>query len=625
VSAGTGWLRLSLLALATLVLSTAACQTAPAPEAREAARPAAEPARLMADVVWLAHPEREGRRAGQPGEWAAGTWLAGRLADLGLEPAGEQGWFQSFEVPLPPRDRGDSRVRFTTRLGEGKLSAFGSEPGEAVPLFCSGSGSAEGALVFAGYGLVESELELDDYAGLDVAGRVVLIVRGLPQDRDGVELEAGGAAGLFHKVMSARRRGAAAVLVAPHPRDAEQALPPFDSGATALAALPALVVPVGFAERLLPDYRERVARLDRALTAGVAGRAEAAELLGDDGRDTVVQVHADVERGRAPARNVLGRVRGDGTSAHTIVIGAHYDHLGLGETGSLAPGDVGRIHPGADDNASGVAVALEAARLLAAGPAPAGDVLIALWSGEELGLLGSKHWLRAPTVPLERVAANLNLDMVGRGDDGRFQALGAGSAAEFAPWLADLGPAHALELTPEPSGRALGGSDHQGFLERGIPALHFFSGLHGDYHRPRDTADLFEADGAARLSALLVDLVGRVQRTEALAFVPVPEPPAGERMRGGTWRVLFGAVPGDYADPDPGLLIGGTTAGSPAERAGLLAGDRILWVGDVEILAIADFVHALSVHKPGETVTVRFERDGEDQEVLLTFALREAR
>ncbi len=588
-------------------------------------RPEASPGRLMADVLWLADPAREGRRAGLRGEWISGEWIARRMSELGLEPAGEEGWFQSFDVPLPARDRGDSRVAWThTADGESPAAAQGG-PDAVVPLFCSSAGAAAGPLVFAGYGLVESDLGYDDFAGLDVEGRVVLLVRGAPRTEAGTERDVGVAAGLFHKVMSARRRGASAVLVAAHPKDAEAPLAPFDSGSTALAALPALSVSVALAEGMLPDYRERVARIDRALAGPPAAAGEVAELIGAVDGVSRVEVFADVERGRAPARNVLGLVRGTVPEARIAVIGAHYDHLGFGETGSLEPASIGQVHPGADDNASGVAVALEAARLLASGPRPAGDVLIALWSGEELGLLGSKHWMRQPTVPLERVAAKYNLDMVGRADDGRLQALGAGSAAEFQSWLAEHGPRRGLAVAAEPSGRALGGSDHQSFLERGIPALHLFSGLHGDYHRPSDTADRFEAAGAAKVTELLVDLVERTFGPEPLAFVPVAEPPAGDRMRGGSWRVLFGAVPGDYTDPDPGLLISGTTAGSPAERSGLLAGDRILWVGDVEILAIADFMYALSVHKPGETVTVRFERDGEEQEVLLTFALREAR
>ena len=303
-----------------------------------------------------------------------------------------------------------------------------------------------------------------------------------------------------------------------------------------------------------------------------------------------------------------------------MVVGAHYDHLGHGGTGSLAPGQLGEIHNGADDNASGTAVVMELARLFVSNPPERGQILFALWSGEELGLLGSEHWARNPTVPLDEVRTNVNLDMVGRAGEGVLQVLGAGTAAEFESWLAEAGPAAELELRVSLSGQGLGGSDHQTFLKRSIPALHLFSGVHTDYHKPSDDIEGFEAEGARRVTVLSRELLRRSLAAESLAYVEpqVDESPGAAR---GGFNVWFGSVP-DYVGVDYGVLLSGTSAGSPAERAGLFGGDILIGMGDVELATIYDFVYALQKYKPGDVVPVRYLREEEEHEVLVTLASR---
>jgi hypothetical protein len=319
---------------------------------------------------------------------------------------------------------------------------------------------------------------------------------------------------------------------------------------------------------------------------------------------------------------VLGLLRGERREP-AVIVGAHYDHLGRGGEGSLAPDEQGQIHNGADDNASGTAAVLEMARLLAAGTEPAGDVLFALWSGEELGLLGSEHWARAPTLALEGVAANLNLDMVGRAGDGQLTVLGAGTAAPIEAWLAEAAAATDLELAINRSGQGIGGSDHQTFLRREIPAVHLFSGIHSDYHRPSDDVAGFEAEGAARVAEFGARVVLSLQSAPLEFVAVVPEEGEAERVRGG-FEVWFGTVP-DYAFEGPGLLLAGTSPGSPAEKAGFLEGDVIRSVGEVEVETIYDFMHALQIYKPGDVVLTRYERDGAPAEVRVTLATRGAR
>ncbi|TDJ69905.1 MAG: M28 family peptidase [Planctomycetota bacterium] len=586
-------------------------------------------ARLAADVAWLADDAREGRRAGTPGESAAADWLAVRLRSLGLEPAGEGGFFQSFEVPLPARDAGGSWLE---AAGVERCSG----PSRVVPLTASERGAAEGRLLFRGYGIVNEERGWDDYgAGADIEGAVVLVVRGAPKrETPAPDSEAGegdenppeggatvvpgdgwgASATLFHKIMTAKRLGARAVLVAQPPDAAATPgpLPGFGTGSELRGPIPALAISAAVAGLLVRDYADAataLARVDYTTTSGAGRRFGVVES---------VRIFADVEREHGEARNVLARLPGRG--GPTIVVGAHFDHLGRGGTGSLARGADGEIHNGADDNASGTAVVLEVARRLAEGEAPQGDVLFALWSGEELGLLGSEHWVQQPTIPLADVAGNLNLDMVGRCGGGTLQVLGAGSSPAFAAWMEECGEHAGLELAVSLSGQGLGGSDHQTFLKREIPALHLFSGLHGDYHKPSDDAEKFEAAGAAHVVTLALDLIARMQSAGELEFLQSKMD--ASRPRGGRWSVWFGTIP-EYGYDGTGLLLSGTSAGSPAEHAGLMQGDVLTKVGDVDITDIHAFVYALQIYKPGDVVLTRFLRDGEEQSVRVTLATRD--
>ena len=569
-----------------------------------------DPSRLAADVTWMADDAREGRRAGTEGESATTEWLAARLEGLGLEPVGEDGgWFQEFGVELPPEEREG------TELWAHGVRHAGSE--SIRPLFCAVSGDLLASpLVLCGYGVQDEERGWLDYGDAPALpdGAVVLVTRGLPRgggedDTDASEDDAtwGFQGSLFHKVMVAKGRGAHGVLIAQHPDDSA---PPvsFDAGSGAVAGIPCTMISAEVAESLAPGYGEVVRLLD-----GMERRVAQAPLAVCE-----VGLHVQVAREAGSARNVLARLPGgDGP---LVVLGAHLDHLGYGGPGSLAVG-TREIHNGADDNASGCAVLLEAARLLSVGDPPAGDVLFAFWSGEELGLLGSRHFARNPTVDLGNVAGNLNLDMVGRAGDGRLSVLGAGSSAAFAGWLAEAGPAAGLELEVSLTSQGLGGSDHQVFLEREIPAIHIFSGLHGDYHKPTDDAEGFEADGAAKVTKLVLDLVSRAQ-SEGLSYKESDaEESGGGRNRRG-FRVMFGTVP-DYAFDGDGLRLSGTTPGSPAERAGMLPGDILFEVGGIEIITIHDFVHFLQIHKPGDVVLALFERDGEEVQSYVTLESRE--
>jgi len=641
-------------ALLTLVLLPVACSSI-----QHVSSTSEVAARLESDVAWLADDAREGRRAGTEAGLEAARWIEARMRELDLEPGADGGFQQEFQVPLEPRAAGGSFLDGPNGARVPELES------RLAPLFCAEAGRVQAPLAYCGYGIELAARSWDDFAGRDLAGRIAVVVRGSPKSppkgpestsvaadphaatpanphaaapanphattpvdphaapaqaatpahpHGDVQLVAAGDpfvnAGLvFTKVMNAKRKGAAAVILLQHPSDAGKPVLAFHEGGSGRAGIPCIALAWNDAEKMFG-----------ADLAAWTKDLESAPARADSGSSSTFTVAADVARGHGPATNVLGLVPGVDRS-RVVVLGAHYDHLGYGGTGSLAPGQRS-IHNGADDNASGTAAVLEVARELMSGPPPACDVLVALWSGEELGLLGSEWWADHPTVPFERVALNVNLDMVGRAGNGKLQILGAGSAAEFSTWLAEAGPAADLELAVNASSSALAGSsDHATFAKRKKPVLHLFSGLHTDYHKPTDDIETFEAEGTARVAALTLDLVRRGAAAQQLAFVEPPPAAAGEKRIQSGFNAWFGSVP-NYAFEGPGVKIDGTSPGSPAENAGFLAGDVLVQIGEVEIGTIYDFTYALQHYKPGDVVLVAFERDGKREETRVTLSSR---
>lgn len=324
------------------------------------------------------------------------------------------------------------------------------------------------------------------------------------------------------------------------------------------------------------------------------------------------------------AFNVVGRLRAGSPDRlpGLVVIGAHYDHLGYGEEGSLEP-DLREIHNGADDNASGTVAVLEIARVLAARRTELRrDVIFLAFSSEERGLIGSRAFVRSPTggIDLGEVTAMLNLDMVGNLTEDRLQVLGGDSAEEWKEIVGPLCSSHGLECSV--GGDGYGSSDQSAFYEVDIPVLHFFTGTHERYHKPSDDAEFINAEGTVRVAWLAADVATEVSgRERGLTLVKTAEAP--QRRMGG--RARLGTIP-DYAgDPEgrPGLLLSSVRPGSPAEAGGLQRGDLIIRVGDREIKDINDFMDVLSSAEPGQNATVLVLREGETMELQVTYGARE--
>ncbi|MBV9086131.1 MAG: M20/M25/M40 family metallo-hydrolase [Acidobacteriaceae bacterium] len=331
-----------------------------------------------------------------------------------------------------------------------------------------------------------------------------------------------------------------------------------------------------------------------------------------------VNLAVDIERTHATVNNVLAYL--PGKTDEYVILGAHYDHLGFGDANSLAPSQIGTIHPGADDNASGTAGVLELARLLAPekGKLDRG-IMFQCYAGEEIGLLGSAEWVKEPTRPLAKAVAMINLDMIGRPKNSKIFVGGVGTGSTFRPLVEKA--AHDQGLTAEISKGGYAASDHTSFLPASVPVLFVFSGLHSDYHKPSDTWDKIDANAAAKVVDMVEEIatdVDNAPQRPQFAKVEMESAPGGG---GGGYGPWFGSVP-DFGEIPNGVKFADVTPGSPAEKAGFKPGDILVQFGDMPVKNLYDFTYALRKHKVGDEVEVTVLRGGESLKKKVTLAQR---
>jgi hypothetical protein len=622
------WTHTSLAAaVLCAALGTGACSPQALGTPREgpppaAARPpiAAADTALSPEALWeevrvLAAPEMEGRAAGTPGADRAAARIAEAFRRAGLQPGGDAGTFlQRFEI-LTGIHMGPDNA-FTLRVRGAPPRAFG--PGtDFTPFSFSEEGRVEGEVVFAGYGITAPELGYDDYAGLDVEGKVVLLLTHEPRERDPAgpfrRPEAYRYTELRYKTINAREHGAAAVILVTdplgHPGEPEalvgvRGLPSRGGGILALHARRSL------AEAALAPAGLDLAAVQRQIDAALKPRSLPLPGVRAEARVSLVRAHG-------MTANVVGILPGTDPRLRdqAIVVGAHYDHLGLGGETSMAPAQVGTVHPGADDNASGTAGVLALARTFAAAGGTRRTLVFAAFGAEEMGLLGSTTYAAHPPVPLDRTVAMLNFDMIGRLREGKVYVSGVDTGEGLEGILRGANAEVGLSLILR--GDGYDPSDHTAFLARERPVLFFFTGAHGDYHRPSDTVDKINAAGMRQVLLLARRVVGDLANREAVVAFrkPAAAPPRSAGSRGEGYGPYFGAIPDFGAAGPPGVLLGGVRAGSPADRAGLRSGDIVVRFAGVTVRALQDLVFALRSQRAGDEVEVTFLRDGAAQTV----------
>jgi aminopeptidase YwaD len=602
---------------------------------------APSPERLQQHVSYLASDALDGRRTGTPGANDAARYIAGEFSRVGLRPPGGAG----SNRPSRLMARYLHSFPYVGRVELGKANALTVvnrvEPHNLkvgvdwIPLAFSSNQRIENAdIVFAGFGITSSELKYNDYSGKYSKNQVAVVFAGTP-DGDNIHGSFARLSEVRFKVTAARNAGVGALLIIAKEDDltgTNVARLRYDHGGD--AGIPVAVISRTAASKILAGPDTTLADFEQtadsrklpSTTPPTNGNADSvigqtinkALILRLAPRERSLTLATDVVRSEAPAYNVVGVLEGSDPvlKKENIIIGAHYDHLGRGGdgSGSLAPRS-GEIHHGADDNASGTAGLIELARVFnAQRPRLKRTVIFIAFGGEEEGLLGSNYYVNHPLTPLSNTVAMINMDMIGRMKDGKLTIGGVGTAKE---WRDIIGQKNDFALTLNEDG--FGPSDHSSFYGKQVPVLFFFTGTHMDYHKPSDTFEKINYNDQARILSLVARIVRDLDGAEKRLTYTTAKSDATPRTGG--FRVYLGTIP-NYGEGTNGLLIDGVREGSPAEKAGIKAGDRIVKIGEREIKNVYDYTFALGELKAGQEYVFEVMRGTEKVTVKVTPAAR---
>ncbi|MEP6911584.1 MAG: M20/M25/M40 family metallo-hydrolase [bacterium] len=627
--------------------------------AQQTARPTTPSAeRLREHVTYLASDKLEGRRTGSGGANMAAEYIAREFSRYGLRRSigRDLPGMSILEADSPRRYMQSFPYVAGVELGKGNKLSFSAEDASVtnlpvgedwMPLGFSANGRVEKAAgVFVGFGITAAELKHDDYSGVDVTGKVAIAFVGTP-DGDNPHGQFARYEEPRWKAIAARNAGAKAlILVSQQEQFTDERLAKlrYDNSAGD-AGLPVVIVSSG---TLIPhvagsDFADTLARMRKGVIPQVNVKA-------------LITLSTDIVRREVSAWNVVGILDGSDPTLknETIVIGAHYDHLGRGGEGSLAPKE-GEIHHGADDNASGTAGVIELARLFTDGrPRPRRTIVFIAFSGEEEGLLGSNYYVNHPIVPLTNTVAMINMDMIGRLKDKNLIVGGIGTAQEWRSMVEAQNLLESITVTATAgaganssprgfpmvvasNGRPIvtsdsakmftltlnedgfGPSDHSSFYAKQIPVLFFWTGTHGDYHKPSDTAEKINYDGEVGILNLVARMVHNIDASDKHPSYTVAKTESTGRSMG--FRVYLGTIP-NYADSNDGLLLDGVRDDSPAAKAGLKAGDKVVKLAGRDLRNVYDYTYALGEMKAGQEYEIEVMRGGERLKLKITPAAR---
>jgi hypothetical protein len=599
------------------------CHSQPAPPAQ------LQPANtgfIRRSIEYLSSDQMEGRGPGTAGLNSASSYIAAYFKALGLQQVpGQTSYFQPFHYITV--NGVDPKTNLKTANKSWKIGD------DFTPLAVSSETDFSGPVVFVGYGIAADKdkdgkaIQYDDYANIDVRGKVALALRFEPVDNTGKSrLSPDGwsdHASLLTKAKLAAEHGAVALLIV-HP--------PTHHGPELLAAISRR-----FGDRPAPipmvHIKQHVG--EELLKSAGAGDLTSYQTSIDESftpksfalSNVNISGGVALNRNNYELNNVEAFLPAKGKRAKEyIVVGAHYDHLGRGGQGSLAA-YAGQIHHGADDNASGTAAIMELARLLSSGPPLPRSIIFIAFSGEEEGLLGSQHWVSEPPVPLKQVVAMINLDMVGRVKDKSLLVGGVGTAAPFENILKRLDEQSPLDFKSTWR-NGVAPSDNTSFVSHEIPVLFFFSGLHADYHRPTDTADKINYEGEAEVINIAAKAITEIAARDDLQFTAVaPTTGPTTRLTDPTLRsggASLGVIPDYSGEEVKGVKITGTTPNSAAAKAGLKGNDILIQFDTKKIETLYDLTDALNAATPGKTINLQILRDGKPMTLEATPTARAA-
>ena len=572
-------------------------------------------ARMRKDITFLASDECEGRGVGTKGLDLAADYIAAEFKKAGLKPGGVNGtYFQPFPFATNAKLDGESTLVLSGPQGQ-KITLKQGKDFQVLGF--SGPGKITAPLVFAGYGVTARDIDYDDYKGIDVKGKVVVALRRVPRWTS-KELPFDGAnkddlATLDGKQSRAQVKQAAALILV---NDATE-MPKDDLASFETTAK-------GISTVTLPYVQIKRAVFDDILRSSTgAGLQDTEKAIAGDLKPRsaalqgwTIDLDVKVKRQEVLVKNVIGVIEGSGPLANeTIVVGAHYDHLGYGGAGSLAPKEKGKIHHGADDNGSGTTAIMELARRFAANKKRDGRRMVFMtFTAEERGLIGSRHYTRVqPLFPLKDTAAMFNLDMVGRlknpadnATKSKLLVLGTGSAKGFEELVMKLNPG--FDVVKD-GGGVFGASDHYSFYTQKIPVLFFWTGTHPDYHRPTDTADKINVAGMKRIADYSEKILDHLRGTEPKRpeFVAIKSPFAG----GGPKGPRLGIIP-DYEFGGKGVMLDGISDDGPAKTAGLKKGDVIIEIAGKATPNVNAYMSVMQQQKAGVAVDIKVMRDSKE-------------
>jgi Peptidase family M28/PDZ domain len=567
---------------------------------------------FLDSIKFLSSDELKGRSNGSPELDRAAKYIAGHFRKFGLKPGGEEHtYFQRFSLVVGAKLGNKNAATFAQGMASTPLKVRQ----DFVPLSFSANATVTAPLVFAGYGITAPEYHYDDYQGIDASGRAVIVLRHEPQENDehsvflGKQLTAH--AEIVNKAINAKIHGAAAMILVRdlgnHPDQSDELLRFEEVSGPQEMSIPVIQVKVDTVNSWLKPSGRTLDELRQAIDKDLSNRSMALEA------SSRLTLSVDIERIHRKVSNVVGELPGTDAkfAEQYIVVGAHYDHLGLGDQNSLAPNQRGQVHHGADDNASGVSGVLELADVLShSSLRPRHSIVFVDFAGEELGLLGSAYYTQNPPFPLKQTIAMVNMDMIGRVANNRLYVSGTGTSPGFQQIVQDANRALGFDLSYSASG--YGASDHTSFTTHEVPVFFFFSGLHSDYHKPSDTWDKIDAPSGARVVELVSKVIAGLDAlNEKPQYVRVAEPGSSGTGGGGGYGPYFGSIPDFGQVEHGGVKFADVRDGSPAGKAGFKAGDVLIEFDGKKIDNLYDFTYALRAHKPGDKVMVTVMRGNE--------------
>ena len=557
-------------------------------------------------INYLASDELEGRFSGSAGERLAGDYIAEEFESYGLKKMFGSSYFQEFDF-TSNIELGENNS-LSIKTSDGTVDLKINDDFVTAPF--SGNFNFEGDLVFVGYAISSDKIDYDDFAGVDVNNKIVIAMRYNP-DNDSTKSEFDAFSALRRKASTAKEKGAKAIVFVNgyKPAEDDKLIEFRYDRSSGIEDFAAVHVKRDIIDNLLKangkDFKEVQETIDNT--------KKPLSFSLDNGS---ISIQTEVKYNTGVGRNVVGWIEGSDPVLKNeyIVLGAHYDHLGYGEVGSLYRGDEVLIHNGADDNASGTTGLLELAEKIGSEPDNfKRSIIFMAFSGEELGLLGSIHIVNNSPVSIENIAAMLNMDMIGRmNEDTVLNLIGVGTSTNFKSLLEEKNK-YGFKLSFTDDG--FGGSDHQSFTNKNIPVLFFFTGTHEDYHKPSDDADKINSEAQEKIVKYVYDITEELSNSEERPdYVQVKR----EAPRGGYGgKVYVGTVP-EFGYEGKGFKLSGVSDGGPAQLAGLQGGDIMIKFGKKDLENIYDFMYAMSEYAPGDEVDVVVLREGEEK----TFTLK---